>query len=95
MQYLPVIISTAALLLSAYLAASRSNKETTAELTKVIVKLESIEGSLRDLKSDISALSQNQKEDHDRLVRVEQSLKTAWKQIDTLKGGAPYEPGEF
>lgn len=86
MDYAPIIISLASLALAFYTFLSKANKENTTELTTVIVKLENISGGITDIKSEIAALKDNQKDDHDRLIKVEASVATAWKRIDELKG---------
>ena len=86
MDYIPIIISLASLALAFYTFLSKANKENTTELTTVIVKLENISSGIADIKSEIAALKDDQKDDHDRLIKVEASLSTAWKRIDELKG---------
>lgn len=87
MDYAPIIISLASLLFAIYSLASKNSKENTSELTTVIVKLENISLGITDIKSEIANMKDDQKEDHDRLIKVESSLSTAWKRIDELKGG--------
>lgn len=86
MDYIPIFISIASLLLAIYTFLSKANKESTTELTTVIVKLENISGGIADIKAEIAALKNDQKDDHDRLIKVEASLSTAWKRIDELRG---------
>ena len=86
MDYVPIFVSVVSLLLALYTFLSKANKENTTELTTVIVKLENISSGITDIKSEIAALKDNQKDDHDRLIKVEASLATAWKRIDELKG---------
>ena len=85
MQYIPYIISLLSLLLAAYSFASRNNKENTTELTTVIVKLENIGNGISDIKSEIASMKTDQKEDHDRLIKVESSLSSLWKQFNETK----------
>lgn len=80
-----LILSICSLLLAAYTFLSNKNKENTSELTTVIVKLESIGNGIRDIKAEIAELKNNQKDDHDKLIRLESSLTTAWKRIDEFK----------
>ena len=86
MEYAPIVISLASLVLAFYTFFSKANKESTAELTTVIVKLENISNGISDIKAEIAALKNDQKDDHDRLIKVEASLATAWKRIDELRG---------
>lgn len=86
MEYVPIIISLASLALTFYTYFSKANKESTTELTTVIVKLENIGAGIADIKAEIASLKDDQKNDHDRLIAVEASVKTLWKQMDALKG---------
>lgn len=85
MNYLPVIISLLSLLLAGYSFLSKTNKDNTTELTTVIVKLESIGNGVADIKAEIANLKNDQKEDHDKIIKMEASLQTVWKRIDELK----------
>ena len=88
MEYIPYLISFASLILAAYTFLSRNNKENTTELTTVIVKLESIGAGITDIKAEIAGLKTDQKEDHDRLIKLESSVSTMWKRVDELKANA-------
>lgn len=87
MNYLPIIISLCSLLLAGYSFLSKTNKDNTTELTTVIVKLESIGNGIADIKAEIANLKNDQKEDHDKIIKMEASLSTAWKRIEELKDG--------
>lgn len=84
MTYATIAVSLASLLLAAYTFLSRNTKDTTAELTTVIVKLESISSGIKDIKAEIASLKNDQRDDHDKLIQVESSLKAAWKQINKM-----------
>ena len=85
MDYFPIAISVLSLLLAAYSFLSKNNKENTAELTTVIVKLENIGSGITDIKSEIASMKNDQKEDHDKLIKLEASVNTMWKRYDELK----------
>lgn len=53
-------------------------------MTTVIVKLENIISGITDIKSEIASLKNDQKDDHDRLIRVESSINSAWKRINEI-----------
>ena len=84
MQFLPYLLSVASLLFSIYIFLSNNSKENTSELTTVIVKLENIGTGIADIKAEIASLKNDQREDHDKLIKLESSLSTAWKRIDEL-----------
>lgn len=86
METLPIIISVASLLFAVYSLISKNSKENNTELTTVIVKLENIGAGITDIKAEIANMKNDQKEDHDRLIKTEASLATAWKRIDELRG---------
>lgn len=85
MAYVPYIISFLSLLLAAYTFLSKNSKESTTELTTVIVKLENIGNGISDIKSEIASMKNDQKEDHDKLIQVESSLSSLWKQFNEYK----------
>lgn len=85
MDYIPYIISVLSLLLAGYSFLSRNTKENTSELTTVIVKLENIGNGIADIKSEIANMKNDQKEDHDRLIKVESSVSSLWKQFNEYK----------
>ena len=85
-SYITVVVSIFSLLLAGYTFLSKSNKENTTELTTVIVKLESIATGIGDIKNEINLIKNDQKEDHDKLIQIEASIKSAWKQIDIISG---------
>lgn len=82
MNYIPIVLSVCSILLSAYMFVSKNNKENTSELTTVIVKLENIGNGISDIKKEIASMKDDQKEDHDRLIKVETSLASLWKQFN-------------
>lgn len=86
MEHIPIIISVASLLFAVYSLISKNSKENNTELTTVIVKLENISTGITDIKAEIANMKNDQKEDHDRLIKVETSLATAWKRIDEIRG---------
>lgn len=96
MNYLGIItvtISLASLMLAGYTYTTKAQKDNTTELTTVIVKLESIGSGISDIKREIESMKTDQKEDHDELIKVGESLRSAWKQINRLSGGRASEEG--
>ena len=91
MEYIPIAISLASLLLAVYTYISKASKDNTTELTTVIVSLDSIKSGISDIKAEIAGLKTDQRDDHDRLIKVESSLKSAWKQINKITGNPPKE----
>lgn len=85
MNYMTIALSLCSLLLAGYTFLNRNTKENTTELTTVIVKLESIGNGIADIKAEINSMKTDQKEDHDRLIKVESSLSSLWKQVNEMK----------
>ena len=87
LTYVPIIISALSLILAVYTFLSKNSKENTTELTTVIVSLDNIKTGIADIKAELNSIKSSQKEDHDKLIRVEESLKSAWKQINKIQVG--------
>lgn len=84
MNYGVIIISSLSLLLSFYTFLNKSNKDNVTEMTTVIVKLENIGSGIADIKSEIASLKDDQRNDHDKLIKLDASISTAWKRIDEI-----------
>ena len=85
---IPIVISAITFLFSLYVYLNGNSKANTTELTTVIVKLENIGNGIADIKSEIANMKTDQKEDHERLIKVEASVNTMWKRYDELKAHA-------
>jgi hypothetical protein len=62
-------------------------KSDTAQLTTVIVKLENIGIGIAEIKAELFNVKNDVKEDRERIIRVEESVKQAHKRIDELARG--------
>ena len=63
-----------------------SKKEAT-EMTTVIVKLETISSGVSEIKSDIRNIKTDVQELRDRVIIVEQSVKSAHHRLDGMEDG--------
>ena len=52
----------------------------------MMAKLDSISEDIRDLKKDVTDMRVSIQDNHDRVLKLEMSLDTAWKRIDELRG---------
>lgn len=62
------------------------DKKETTEFTTIAVKLETISSGINELKSDVRYVSSKQQSMSERLVLVEQSVKSAHHRIDRVEG---------
>ena len=60
-------------------------KNDASQLTTVIVKLESIGTGIARIENEVTNIKNDVKEDHERLVKVEESAKSAHKRLDTCE----------
>ena len=72
------------------------DKNEATQLTTVIVKLENISAGISDIKSDMRNVKDEVKDMRDRLIKVEESCKSAHHRIDELikihgQGGNEHE----
>ena len=55
------------------------------QLTTVIVKLESISNGVSEIKRELSTVKEDIKNDHERLIKTEESVKASHKRMDTCE----------
>ena len=65
----------------------KEDKEEASQDAIVITKLESIEKGVDDIKEELKGVKADVKDDHDRIIRLEESSKQAHKRIDSLGKG--------
>lgn len=56
-----------------------------SELTTVIVKLENISAGITEIKSELNNVKNDRKEDREQIIRMDESLKSAWKRIAIIE----------
>lgn len=62
------------------------NRQAAAEMTTVIVKLETLNNNVTEMKTELRSLGTNYQEIREKLIVLEQSTKSAHHRIDTLEG---------
>lgn len=67
-------------------AEKHNTKTDASELTTVIVKLESIGTGITEIKSEMTNVKNDIKENRERIIKVEESAKQAHKRLDTIEG---------
>ena len=60
------------------------DKREQSDMTTVIVKLESISSDTIEIKNDIKSLKSDVRHNSENIVRLDESLKSAWKRINEL-----------
>ncbi|MCR4833107.1 MAG: hypothetical protein K5900_05995 [Butyrivibrio sp.] len=87
------VISFCSLLIAATVAVTNirrnskaDDKNEATQLTTVIVKLENIGDDIRDIKKDIKEVNLEVQSIKERLLKVEQSTKSAHHRLDHLEG---------
>lgn len=62
------------------------DKKEASEMTTVIVKLEGISKDTSEIKNDIKSVKTDVKHNSENIIRLDESLKSAWKIINHLQG---------
>lgn len=62
----------------------KDDRQEASEMTTVIVKLESISDNIKDIKADMMDIKDDLKHQGEQIIRIDESLKSAWKQINML-----------
>ncbi len=60
------------------------DKKEQNDMTTVIVKLENIQAATTEIKNDIKSLKSDVRANSEDIVRMDESLKSAWKLINEL-----------
>ena len=63
------------------------DKKEASEMTTVIVKLEGIQKDCNEIKNDLKGVKEDVKSHTEQLIRLDESLKSAWKAINKLQDG--------
>lgn len=61
------------------------DKREATQLTTVIIKLESIESGISEIKAEMRNVKQDVKDLSERIIRAEESCKQAHKRIDSVE----------
>lgn len=93
MEYITIGISFVSLVLSAIVGFSaiksrnsNDTKQETTQLTTLIVKLENIGDGVNEIKSDMRNMKDDVRELRDRVIKVEESTKSAHRRLDDYIG---------
>ena len=81
-----VVVAVVALIVSIANTQKKEARDNGTQIAEELAKLNSLSDDMRELKSDMAELRQSMQNDHDRIIKLEMSLDTAWKRIDELRG---------
>lgn len=62
------------------------DKSDASEMTTVIVKLENIDSGVKEIKAEMRDIKQDVKAQNEKIIRIDESLKSAWKCINKIEG---------
>lgn len=62
------------------------DKREATEMTTVIVKLDAIGRDTAEIKNDLKSVKEDVKTNTEQIIRLDESLKSAWKRINMLEG---------
>ncbi|MBR3238818.1 MAG: hypothetical protein IKF99_10310 [Oscillospiraceae bacterium] len=85
-QYLPIIISAAAVCLAAYQYVRNGHKEIDTQMTAIMIKLETIAEGIIEIKNDLKNVKNEVQNLRERMAKVEASASSAHKRIDNVVG---------
>lgn len=71
--------------------AKHDDRQEASSLTTLLVKIENINNGINEIKSDMRGVRADIQDVRERLVLVEQSVKSAHHRIDTIEGGKKNE----
>lgn len=66
---------------------SKDDKKEASDMTTIIVKLESISNDIAEIKNDLKDVKSDVKKHEEQIIRMDESLKSAWKAINRLQPG--------
>lgn len=69
-----------------YFARKKDTHESSAQVTTVIVELQTVRRDIGEMKAEVQAMRMEWRDDHDKLVGMERDIKAIWKQVDKING---------
>ena len=81
-----LICTCGSLFLAIYIANKNSIKEGTSDITALSIKMDNLLAIMTEMKTKQENTDKMQREDHDALIKLDQSLKAAWRSIDKICG---------
>lgn len=85
LSVISVVVAAAVAVKNIKRSNASDNRQEAANLTTLIVKLENISDGVNEIKSDMRNMKSDIQDLRDRLIRLEQSDKSAHHRLDTLE----------
>lgn len=63
------------------------DKKEASDMTTIIIKLEAINNDTAEIKNDLKDVKSDVKKHGEQIIRIDESLKSAWKIINQLQNG--------
>ena len=60
----------------------RDKAEESSQIAIMVTKLDEVQRGIDDIRKEISDIKADVREDHDKLIRLEQSVKTLWHKVN-------------
>ena len=83
---LSVLVALGSLVYAVKTNFKKETREESIQLTTVIVKLENIQSNVNSIRDDMKDIKEVSSRHTVELARIDESLKSAWKQINLLGG---------
>lgn len=81
---LSVLVAVCSLLYATKTNSKKETKDDTSQMTTVIVKLENISLGVSRIENDVQDVKKVVSKHTEEIIRMDESLKSAWKQINAL-----------
>ena len=86
LSVLSLIVATIVAITGIRRGFTADNKKEASALTTLIVKLETINNGVNEIKSEMRSMKTDMQDLRDRLIIVEQSTKSAHHRVDKIEG---------
>lgn len=62
------------------------DKADASEMATITAKLETISNNTLEIKTEIKSIKEETRKNSDEIIRISESLKSAWKRINNIEG---------
>ena len=81
-----LLVAFVALVISIFNTSKRDTKEVSTQMATIVAKLDNILNDIHDLKVGREEMRRDIMDNHDEIVKINESLKSAWNRIDEMRG---------